>query len=257
MKDVIFDSKQRRIIFMLAYVFIACIVIYIFSPTYTVSLFLVIVPPSLANFFWLKRSKKKIFLLSILSLILFAPPVEIMTRLTDSWDVQSILPRPFGLIPIENMLFAFFNILWPLSFYEYFVDKDRIIVISKRLKYLVGLYCLLALIVYTIFFLNKELIAVRYLVAAIPILIIPSLIIFSKNPHILKKVLLTTVFFAIVHFTFEFFAMQIGNWWWPSDYLYTFNLAGKIYPLDDAIVWFLLSTPALIGGYEFFVDDNK
>jgi len=180
-----------------------------------------------------------------------------MTRLTNSWDVQSILPRPFGLIPLENMLFGFFNILWPLSFYEFFVDKDRTKVISKKLKYLVALYCLLSIIVYTLFYWNKKLISIDYIVASIPILIIPSLIIFTKNPKILRKVFLTTVFFAIVHFTFEMFAMKIGNWWWPSEYLHTFNISGMVYPLDDAIVWFLLSTPTLIGGYEFFVDDNK
>jgi len=257
MKDIVLNDKQRKISYMLAYVFIACLFIYIVQPTYFFSIIIVIVPPAVANFLWLKKSRGKILLFSVITLLLFAPPVEIMTRLTNAWDVQSILPRPFGLIPLENMIFAFINILWPLSFYEYFVDKDKTKKISSKLKYLVGLYCLLAAIVYTLFYHNKELISLNYFVAAIPILIVPATIIFARNPKLLKKVILTTVFFAIVHFTFEMFAMKIGNWWWPGEYLYTFNISGMVYPLDDAIVWFLLSTPALIGGYEFFVDDDK
>ena len=88
----------------------------------------------------------------VVSALLFAPTVELASRLADVWDVQTIFPRPFGEIPLENILFAFINFFWVLSFYEYFVDKDITSVISKRFKYLIGLYCLALVVVHLFVF---------------------------------------------------------------------------------------------------------
>ena len=116
-------QKKKKILFMASYVLIACIFVYLLKPVYLLSIFIVLVPPSIANFLWLKESRFKIFIFSLLTTILFAPPVEIMARLANSWDVQSILPRLFGIAPLENMLFAFINFFWVLSFYQYFIEE--------------------------------------------------------------------------------------------------------------------------------------
>jgi len=92
---------------------------------------------------------------------------------------------------------------------------------------------------------------------AVPVLIVPSAIIFIENPGLLKKTVVPTVFFAAVFFIYEIVSLKIGSWWWPGTYLLTFQLDGKVFPLDDVLIWYCLSTPALIGGYEFFADDWK
>jgi len=197
----------------------------------------------------------KVFLFSLISTIFFAFPVELATRLADVWDVQTIFFRPFGLIPFENMLFAFINFFWSLSFYEYFVNKDKKRKISHRMKYLVGLYVIFAVLIYGLYFYNKEMVAMNYFMISVPILIIPSIIIFSRNPGLIKKTILPTLFFAIVFFVYEMVSIYIGSWWWPGEYFYSFEILGNTFPLDDVIIWYLLSTPTLIGGYEFFADD--
>jgi hypothetical protein len=52
-------------------------------------------------------------------------------------------------------------------------------------------------------------------------------------------------------------SLKIGSWWWPGEYIKTFIIFGKVFPLDDIIIWYLLSTITLIGGYEFFADNSK
>lgn len=250
-------TRQAKIIFLFFYVILACLIVLLLKPYYLFSIMIVLVPPSLLNFLWLKKSRTKILLFSVFSTLLLALPVELASRLANVWDVQSVFPRPFGLIPLENMLFAFINLLWVLSFYEFFTDRDGSKLISKKIKYLIGLYCLWAAIIYIFYFYNKNLIALNYFQMAVPVLVIPSAIIFIKKPGLLRKTILPTIFFAVVFFVYEIVSLKIGSWWWPGAYLLSFQIDGGVFPLDDVIIWYFLSTPALIGGYEFFADDWK
>lgn len=251
------DKHYKQAVYLLVYIFLSCLLVLWLRPVYLLSIFIVLVPPTVINFLWLKKSRFKIFIFSLFSALIFAPPIELASRLANVWDVQSIFYRPFGLIPQENMLFAFINFLWGLSFYEYFIDKDRSKKISKNLKYLVVLYCILAGIVYSLFYYNRQLVTVNYFMMSVPILILPSIFIFYNHPKLLPKVVLPTIFFAIVFFVYELVSLKIGSWWWPGEYLVSFKIDGKIFPLDDIVIWYFLSTPALIGGYEFFADDDQ
>lgn len=246
---------KKRILCLFAYVVLACLFVWWLKPYYLFSILIVLGPPSLINFLWLRQSRRKILVFSLLSTLLFAPSVELASRLSNVWDVQSILPRPFGEIPLENIFFAFINFFWVLSFYEYFVDKDSASAISRRFKYLVGLYCLTLVISHLVYFYNSDLLAMNYFQVAVLVLIAPSLIIFGKKPGLLKKVILPTAFFAVVFFIYEIISLKIGSWWWPGEYLFALNFDGQVFPLDDVIIWYLLSTTTLIGGYEFFTDD--
>jgi hypothetical protein len=229
----------------------------ILKPYYFISILLVLLPPAIINFFWLGKLKSRVLIFALLTTILFAPPVELIARVLNDWDVQSLFFRPFGLIPLENVLFAFINFLWVISFYEYFVDRSYKKKISKKLKYLVGLYILFSVSIYSLFYYAKSLIGMNYFMLAVFVLIIPSMLIYFRHVKLIEKVVLPTIFFAIVFFIYEMVSLQIGSWWWPGHYLYTFKFAGRVFPLDDIIIWYFLSTPALIGGYEFFVDDYK
>jgi hypothetical protein len=98
-------------------------------------------------------------------------------------------------------------------------------------------------------------IASSYAGLSLIILLIPGVLIFSLKPFLLKKVWLSTVFFSVVFFVYELVSLLIGSWWWPGSYLLPVNLAGHIFPLDDVLIWYFLSTPVLIGGYEVFIKE--
>jgi len=255
------DKKKRsnifRIIALLIYVVLSSVATLFLKLNYFFSLLLVIGIPSIVNFFWLKRSRKKVFVFSIISLFLFAIPVELTCRLTNTWDTQTIFPRLFGIIPIENLIFAFLNFLWVLSFYEYFIDKDTQSKIPSKFMILVSIYLVAFFIVMITYSINPLTVSFSYSTMALIVLIIPEFILFIFHPHVLKKIILPLLVFAFIFFIYEVSALQAGNWWWPGEYLYTIDMFGKKFPLDDVVFWYILSTPALIIGYETFEDDGK
>lgn len=251
-------SEKIKKILLLASLFVAgCAIVLIFRPSYLANLFIVYTIPTALTFLWLKKSRKKVLIFALVTTLLFAVPVELVARLANAWDVQSILPRMFGIAPLENLLYAFVNFLWPLSFYELFIDKDTDGTVSKKWKYLVGMYVALSVLIFLLFFINQEIITRNYWQIAILILVVPACIIFYKNKKLVKKTIGVTIFFAMIFFVHELMSLYVGHWWWPGEYLLSVELFGGPFPLDDAVIWYLLSTPALIGGYEFFMDDFK
>ena len=97
----------------------------------------------------------------------------------------------------------------------------------------------------------------NYAPMAIITLLIPSFIIYFKNPKILIKTITPTIFFALVFFVYEITSLLIGSWWWPGEYILPINIFGHIFPIDDIVIWYFMSTITLIGGYEFFADDFR
>ncbi len=249
------NKKRVKILGLLSYIILASLIVYFTKIPYLYSIILVLIPPAIVNYLWLKKSRKKVLLFSICATLLFSFAVELMSRLTNSWDVQSVLPRVLGFLPLENILFSFINFSWVLSFYEYFVDKDSTKKISKNFKYLIIIFSIFSLAIFTLYFYDPTIVAMDYITLGVVILLIPAIALFSKNPKLLKKTILPVAFFSIVFFIYETVSLIIGSWWWPGQYVLPINLFGHVFPLDDVIIWYFLSTITLIGGYEFFSDD--
>lgn len=247
----------KRILLLFGLFLVGCVLVVAFKPNYLWNIIIVYAPAALLNFYWLRKSKFKILLFSVVTALLFAIPIEIMARLTNAWDVQSTLPRLFGIAPLENALYASINFFWPLCFYEAFVDRDRNRRVSPRWKILVLIYFILSIAVYALFFANRNIVALSYWQVAILILVIPGIFFYGRNLRLIKKAIPVTVFFAIIFLCHEIMSLYLGHWWWPGEYLYPLTLWGKTFPLDDMVIWYFLSTPVLIAGYEFFIDDDR
>ena len=231
---------------------------WLFHFPYILSICLVLLVPSVINFLWLRHARARVLIFSLVSAFIFAPPVELAARLANAWDVQSVFPRIFGLVPLENMLFAFLNFLWALSFYEYFIDKDHAQRhLSRYFKFLVGLYVIFAGVIFSLYFYDSTTVSLQYMILAVIVLFIPALLIFGHRPALIKKTLIPTLFFALVFFVYEIVSLLVGSWWWPGEYVFPVMLFGHTFPIDDIIIWYFVSTPVLIGGYEFFADDDK
>lgn len=248
--------KRKRLLSLIFYVIFANLIIYFWQPSYFASLLFVYFPPMLANFYWLKGSRTEVLVFSLATLLLFAPPIELLARSADAWDVASIFPRILGTMPLENLVYAFINFFWILCFYEYFIDKDLPAKIPRKFRILMILYLLLFISIFSLFLIDDSLAAVNYWVLGVGIMI-PALAIFARKPKLLKKTLIPTLFFMFAFFINEVVSMEVGYWWWPGEYLWAVNLLGNVFPIDDVIIWYVLSTPALIGGYEFFMDDFR
>jgi hypothetical protein len=247
---------MKKYIFQYLYVLCASVASFFLRPTYLAAIFLVIAPPAVYSFLLLKKTRQKIFWFSLSATIFFALPVELICRLADAWDVQSVLPRPFGLVPLENMIYAFLQFLWVLSFYEYFVNGEK----SGRMSARFRIFCILSacftVLVFSTFYSGLRVAADYYLVGLASTLI-PIMLVSALIPKFICQLIVPTIFFAAVFFTNEMFALQIGNLWWPGDYLFPVSIFGVRFALEDVLIWHILSSPALISGYEFFANQGR
>ncbi|MBU4536896.1 hypothetical protein KJ603_02570 [Patescibacteria group bacterium] len=250
-------EKFSKILLLFSLFILGCLIVIFTEVNYFLNILIVYLPATALTLYWAKNSRGKIIAFALLATLFFAIPIEIIARLANAWDVQSILPRIDNLAPLENIFYAFLNMLWPLAFYEKFVDKDKKQKISHRGKYLFLMFLIFSAITYSFYFINKEIITLDYWQIGIIFLLIPAILIFSHNIKLLKKTILPLVFFAIIFLIHELISLYLGHWWWPGNYLLPIELFGKTFPLDDVIIWYVLSTPMLIGGYELFWDDFK
>ena len=245
-------NKNTKLILLSLYLVFAITLVWFLKLTYLPSLLIIFYIPALINFLWLQNNRLKILFFSFLALIFFAPPVELLGRGANVWQVQTIFPQLLGLLPLENFLFAFINFFWVLCFYEYFSADNKPYLISKKIWALLGLYWLMDFFVFVYYINSDNFSGLNYHWLALPILVIPFVFIFYNQPKLLPKTIKTTLFFFFLLFSYELIALLLCHWWWPGNYLLPLDFFGNIFPLDDVIIWHLLSTPVLIGGYEYF-----
>lgn len=258
LKDSKKELRKHQLYFLIIYLLLANLLVLAAKPTYLGNLFIVYAVPMLVTFSWLKNeTKQKILLFSLMSVLLFAPPIELMARLADSWDVQTSLPKIYNISPFENLIYAFINFVFPLSFYKHFTEHDKKSPLSENWKVLIILMSIFTTIVHIAFALDEELITMHYWQIAVIFLAVPATILYLKNKEIIFKSVPTTIFFAATFFIHELVSMKVGHWWWPGDYILPASLGGQVFPVDDVLIWYFLSTPVLIGGFEFFFDDFK
>lgn len=246
-------EKFKHFVVLLILFVVGILAVLIIQPTYIENILLVYLPGTIYCLGLLKRSKKKILLFAAVSL-LFIIPVELLARMTDSWDVSSIFPRLLGIAPIENMVYALVNLVYPLAFYEYFYDQDRSRKISSRWKLLVTAYLILFIGTFSLYFIAPELIKFDYWMLGIAIFIPVFILLFTQKAHILKRLLVPALVFGLMFGIHELVSMALGHWWWPGNYLFPIEIFGQIYPVDDIIIWLLFSVVGVISGYEALWD---
>jgi hypothetical protein len=253
-------NNLKRASLLLIYALLTSVLVFIIKPHYFYSLLIVLVPPTALNLFWINtEERKRILIFSVISLIFFAFPIELIARLNNIWDVDSIFFRPFGLIPFENMLFAFINFSWILSFDKLFFPNNKKVSSSfhHRYRILLSLYTFLSLTIYAAYCLNPAILRLNYLYLGLPIIFIPLLLYAIFKPSLFRDTLLTTIYFAVILFIYEFVSLKIGSWWWPAEsYLFPIKLSGQTFPLDDVLLWYFASTPALLCGYRYFIEEQ-
>ncbi|MEI6887249.1 MAG: hypothetical protein WCK31_03365, partial [bacterium] len=166
-----FDKSKIKHFLVLVILFVLGLnIVILLKPSYLENILIVYLPGLIYSFFLLKKSRLKIFLFAICS-ILFVIPVEILARNTNSWDVTSTLPRILGIAPTENVIYALINIIYPISFYELFYDNDRNSKVSSRWKILLLMYLLLFLITITTYLFSPSTLQISYWMLGVAILV--------------------------------------------------------------------------------------
>ncbi len=177
-----------------------------------------------------------------------------------AWPPESL---PWGLWfylvnPVE-ILWVFLWVLFIVLFYEHFVEHDTKKIISGRIIWAIlpASFITLAITLMTIYY--PWALSWPYAYAVLLILTLPpAIILLWRNPHILGKILLPSLFFIPFHVAHEIVSVSLGHWYFPGQYFALVPLPGNtLVPLEETIVWIILGSVLVLAYYELYVDDGK
>jgi hypothetical protein len=246
-------SKRKHFWVVIALYVLGLLTVIWTKPSYLLNIIIVYIPGFVYCLILCKHTAHKILLFGLLSLV-FIIPVEILARASNSWDVLSQFPRIADLAPIENVVYALVNFMYPIAFYDYFIEQNPSKKISHRWKYLFLIYGLVGIITGIWFHYFSKAMVFDYwqigLIIMVPIVILVALL----KREIMVKLFFPAVLFGTFYLIHEIVSMQLGHWWWPGNYLATITIMEHVYPLDDFVIWILLSNGSAIGGYKALWD---
>lgn len=210
-----------------------------------------------------KEYVKKSLIFSLVIGIPFTIIIEYIANYTKAWDTTTSFSYKFlGHIGLEMFIwgvaFAYFIII----FYEYFLDKS----VEKRgynknLKYFIILLLVLLSIFFILLITNTSYLKIpySYLVMGLVLGVIPLAAVLLKFPRLLSKFLKTGAYFFFLTFTFEITALKLGWWKFPIEgqFLGWVTFLGHAFPIEELIVWMLISAMGVLAYYEYFDDDQK
>ena len=232
----------------------------IIKPNHLATLLLVYSVPILYLFTKQKHEKLKLIIFSSIAALFAFGIVDVLAVAGNSWQVQQTIPfRYLEYSYWENIIWSFGFTLFVLLVYKHFSEKDKDYKLSKNWKKMGVLVLVYNGLLYTVYFLNKELLVIEYAYLFIgTFLLLPYLIFFYiKNSKIFSKALFTSIYVGISSLIYELIAVYIGNWWFPGKFIGSIAILGVSFPLEELVFWILLGTPMLIAFYEFFIEDNR
>ena len=257
-------GKRIDLVLVLLFPILASILSLLLNVNALGSVILFLVIPSIYLSFRAKNCIKKSIIFSAIISIPGIIVIDYIGHLTHTWIVpNSIFPfRVFGLVPIEDISWAFFISYYTIMFYEYFLDKHTTKKLwDPRLKYLAIMVLIFSSIFVIILFGFSSLLNIPYFYmwwGAI-LLLIPLLIVLFIYPKLSSKFLKTGVYFFLMTMIYELTALKLGWWYFPSEtkFIGWVSILGLQFPFEEFFFWLMLFAMSFLSYYEFFADDRK
>ena len=198
--------------------------------------------------------------------LVFATPMiyilDYMAYVDLSWWVPGSAFRILhNSIPIEDVPWSYLWVYYAVSFWEFFLDHDRVKVhIDHHFRFLIAVLASLSVLFFGAYFFKPEILMQNYfyLKLGIVFIIIPMTAVLVKFPHLLRKIIILGAYFFMVNLLTEFVGLRQVQWAFiGKNYIDTFSWMGYKIPLEEIVFYWILSVPAIICWYEYFADDRK
>lgn len=221
------------------------------------------VPALLLSFY--KPTRVKQALLASACMLPFMAIIDYVAQNTHTWLwplPASIIPfKLFGVVSVEVLLWIFLHVYVVILYYQYFYEKKYIFVLwNKRVKELVIATLILFVVFIALVFLVPGLLLIPYwylvfgIVAIVPVVILEEM----RYPLIFLKLLKVAIYFFYLNLAYEFTALKIGWWSFPSrQFLGHISFLGVTMPFEEFFFWLMLLTLAILSYYEYFFNREK
>ncbi len=204
----------------------------------------------------------KTFLFSLFLSVPLGIVVDYIATIDQAWHVPNsvFLIRLFGIIPIEDIIYAFFLVYSIVIFYEHFLDKGKHELVDKRMKYMAWPLITLVMVFLITLFTKPEMLVIPYAYfwLGTAIFLIPAVTFLSFFPRLISKYIKTASYFFLLALMFELTGLELQLWTFPGTHFIGWvDLFGYKFPFEEFFFWFVMSAIAILSYYEFFDDNRK
>ena len=206
-----------------------------------------------------KKCWKKIIVATLVFGLVFGFFFELVSEYTGSYSVVShVFPKIIGILPFDNVLGHMMMTFLTIMFYEHFVDRKKSSYISKNIFFapvpaVIVIFFSLVLIRFLpdVFF-TKHLYFYMGILA-----ILPAIFLGITRPKFIKDISVTALYFFILYFVIEIFAVKFRWWIYPGDnYIGKVTIFNLTFPFEELFFWMMFYAASLVSYYELFVDES-
>lgn len=194
--------------------------------------------------------------------LLFGMALSYFAEASASWtvvnDVFSF--RLFGLNTLEEVLGHGMMALLTFTFYEHFLDDEKVRKLGRKhkLAIFIGIFGIaLVILVHNLF--PSFFASINYPYVGIGVIaILPLILAVYKHPVLMKKMGFLAVYFFILYFSIELFAVKFDYWLYHgNNYIGWVEILGLRFPFEELFFWMILYAPTIVTYYEYTLDDGK
>jgi hypothetical protein len=212
--------------------------------------------PSIYGILVIQKARAKILIFAWLSTILLAFAFEALATVFVFWNTYRTIGTVLGLVNFENLLFFFLHQIAVITSYLILFKQDSSQINWKRFAILIFLYSsFCSLVMFVIF--NNINIEISYLLFGLIVIVAPVIMQLIYLPHLLSRMILISCIWAIPILINEYAVVSSELVMFTGNYLYIINLGILRLPLEELMYWVILSPPAIVLGFKFFVDGEK
>lgn len=246
-------------IFLYFYCLLATFVALWLHLNYLQNIFLYFGPPVLLLLLHLGKYGKKLryesFVVGVPAVFL----IDYLAHTSKAWyENSSFVVRVLNVFPIETFFWSVLYVGMVILVYENLFDKFPQIVINKHFKILYRLLIIMLVFFFNIYFWNEQLLRIQgFYLYMLLIFFLINIVGLFVHPHLIKQVLLCTLFLFIPLIIYELTSLYLGHWYFEvGNHLFYFSAFGLVLPIEE-ILWFPLTTGAIIICHEVFADNGE
>lgn len=257
------EKKRFHLFVLCIYPFAASLISLATNATPFTSTLIFLGVPALYLSVLFRSFMRKSAMFSVILAIPFIFIVDYLGHFNHQWYItQTVFPvRILGLVPFEDVLWAFLLAYFMLMFYEYFFDTRRSHAYwPAHLKYLIAVLTLVSVIILFLSQAEPSLLTIRffYLDIGTIAILLPLIIEFVRKPRLMPRAFIVGAYFFVFALIYELTALRLGWLTFPgTDFVGWVSLLNLSFPFEEFFFWILLTAMAAVVYYEFFDDDEQ
>lgn len=217
------------------------------------------IPPT--AYLWMRSNlpRKKIILSALVIGACFGMVLDIFATFNHAWYVVFANPvldwRGLGGVPIGDFIWAFLIVLFPVSFYERFLDTERTRPIGSA-AVIAGLASLAYALLFVMLFPDFPRLPYPYALIGLGMLA-PLVFLAVSHRDLVRKIVLIGAYFFVFNACAETVWLLSRSGGYPGMYLAWINIGLVLVPIEELLFWIIASTPVIIVMYELLFDDFR